>query len=503
MTLKVVPPPPEDGDPGSFAALDEFDAQTAPVRQRLLGKNDQALADAVIAHMTAKNGVSPVFDEEQLWQYDGFGVWEVVDPVIVRNLLGSWDGTPIVNLAGAQVCDKKGNPIFFEMSQSQSRAVTDRVCDMSHRPRFFAEPKTGVMFSDCFMAVTEQGDIIRQDPSPEHRCKFRISAPYPSNPYALPEMYIDAMFRAFGSDDPDALDKIAIIQEWSGLAMIGKATNGRAMFLVGPERSGKSVTAKVLLGVFPESARMSMSLKSLDPTGVNANSSSYFLAQIANARINADLDIPGNMFVGGENFKKLVTGEGMMGRHPGGKPFAFTPKVAMLFAGESLPRPEDTNRGFFRRWLVIRFLRQLPEADAIQNYEAKILAAEFPIIAAWFIRGAAESIKRGNFNIPDAVRAENNAWISDADPLVQFRDQHLVASPSMPVQAWLSTDALFDKFGVWAKKQGYKDRNIITFGKGLAGVLDSSLCHRDRNKKAFWGYRYEENPNRADDVDFG
>ena len=502
--LHAVPPPLyEDDDPGnpermkasqpeSFASVEPSDGRSRRTPW-LLSSSDQDVAQEVIHVLTERHGAQPVFDEEQLWRYDGAGLWEPQPDEETRNLVCSWNGVQVVDADGNGKVRKDGTPILFAGNQRTAESARLRTNDICKRKGFFESPEIGVMFKDAFVRVTSEGDVVKSAPGPECRARFRIDAPYPENPFALPDEYIDVMFQAFTGDTPeDALAKIALIQEWFGLALIGRSPNARALFLVGPERSGKSVTAKIGLGVFPPGVRTAMSLKALDPSGVSATQASYFLAQLSMSRINADLDLPGGSFVGGENFKKIVTGEGMTGRQPAGRAFQFTPRVAMLFAGESLPNPEDKNRGFFRRWLVVRYHHQVDSKSVVQNYEEKILAKERATIAAWFIQGAAASIKRGGFAIPAAVDNEINAWIMEVDPATQFCKQHCEEAPNLPREKWLKTAELCEKFNTWAVKYGYKTRSPIGFGRDLKRNLSLHLTYVDEGKSNRWGYRYVE-----------
>lgn len=493
MSLHVVPPPPEDDDPGSFpdGAL--------PARSRigphLRSGSDQEVASEFIRYLTASSGAQPVYDEGKLWRYDG-GIWVPQPDEESRNVVCSWDGSPFVGVDGKPRVRKDGAPSTYTANQRSAKAALERTYDLASQPGFFDSAETGVMFRDAFVRVTKKGEVLRVEPSPDCRARFRIDADYPTNEFAVPADYIETMFRAFADDeDKEALAKIELVREWFGTALIGEPTYSRALMLVGPERSGKSVTAKIGLGVFPPEVRAAISIKSLDPSGAAGSSAQYYLAQLAGVRINADLDLPGGTFVGGENFKKIATGEGLMGRHPAGRPFAFTPRAAMLFAGESLPTPEDKNRGFFRRWLVVRYRRQVNPLEVVENYEAKVLEKERGLIAAWFIRGAANAIKRGGFDIPQSVADEIPRWVLDADPAAQFCEQFCVAAPNMPREKWNTTAYFHGKYAEWCKSSGYYPKAINTFGRDLRRNFSAELGYEDRTRTMRWGYRYESSPS--------
>lgn len=496
MTLRVVPSTPagppsyEDGDPGPFGAPSQEAVSPPTQGPRLLSACDQDVANELIRTLAEKHGAPPVYTDGSLWNYDGAGVWVQRSEHEVRNIVCAWNGAPLVDAAGRPRFRGK-TPLTFPGNQRNAESALKRTCDIARDDAFFNDSMSGVMFRDRFVKVTEMGEIEECDPSAECRASFRIDAPYPKDPFALPEDYVELMFNAFSSEDKEAMDKIRLIQEWFGLAMIGRSPNARALFLVGPERSGKSVTAKVALGVFPPSVRAAIPLKSLDPSSSGGSKSEYYLAQLAGVRINADLDLPSGQFVGGENFKKIVTGEGMTGRHPSGKSFTFTPRAAMLFAGESLPNPEDKNRGFFRRWLVVRYHKQV-KIDAVrQNYEDVVLAKERATIAAWFVHGAAASIKRGGFDIPNSVAAETPKWVMDSDHVAQWCAAHCIPAPNMPRSMWQPASVFLAPFSVWNRANNYKERSSSTFGKDLKRCLSPELWYEDGNGVTRWGYRYE------------
>lgn len=439
---------------------------------RFATASDTELSGALVDDTKTDDGeggkVAMVWDEGQFWRYEA-GVWKALDDKSLERHVHGFDG---VYCFDPDDEDSKKRPWKLKMTHGRVVGVVASTRAMLHRDHWFDHAPTGVMFSDVFVTIDDSGQIRGEYVSPEHRQRHRLEqsgAPLAFTPGAAPAMYIDLIRRGFGPCT-DADEKLQLWREWAGLALLGRQTFRRAMFLLGDSGSGKSVTAKVLLGLLPEVAKTSMTMANIDPVGFGK--AEYYLADLSTARINADLDVRSSMFVAGENFMKLVSQDPIAARQPGGKTFTFKPRTAMLMAGETLPTPDNKNPGFFNRFIILRFAGgAVTEGQAVYEYERDILAAERAQIASWLIEGAAMAVQRGRFEIPASVQHERQAWAQAVDSVHLWLVECTSDSSTVDPNDWAKAGLLFSHYREWCGKNGYQPVAINKFGERLRKAL--------------------------------
>ena len=454
---------------------------------RFATASDTELSGALIDDTKTDDGeggkVAMVWDEGQFWRYEA-GVWRSLDDKSLERHVHGFDG---VYCFDPDDEDSKKRPWKLKMTHGRVVGVVASTRAMLHRDHWFDHAPTGVMFSDVFVTIDDHGQIRGEYVSPEHRQRHRLeqdSGPLAFTPGAIPAMYVDLIRRGFGPC-VDLEEKVQLWREWAGLALLGRQTFRRAMFLLGDSGSGKSVTAKVLLGLLPDVAKTSMTMANIDPVGFGK--SEYYLADLSTSRINADLDVRASLFVAGENFMKLVSQDPIAARQPGGKTFTFKPRTAMLMAGETLPTPDNKNPGFFNRFIILRFAGgAVAEGQAVYEYERNILEAERAEIASWLIEGAAMAIQRGRFEIPASVQHERQAWAQAVDSVHLWLVECTTDSSIVDPNDWVKAGVLFGHYREWCGKNGYQPVAINKFGERLRKALPAerwSEQSRDRQTR--------------------
>jgi P4 family phage/plasmid primase-like protien len=454
---------------------------------RFATASDTELSGALVDDTKTDDGeggkVAMVWDEGQFWRYEA-GVWRSLDDKSLERHVHGFDG---VYCFDPDDEDSKKRPWKLKMTHGRVVGVVASTRAMLHRDHWFDHAPTGVMFSDVFVTIDDHGQIRGEYVSPEHRQRHRLeqdSGPLAFTPGAIPAMYLDLIRRGFGPC-VDLEEKVQLWREWAGLALLGRQTFRRAMFLLGDSGSGKSVTAKVLLGLLPDVAKTSMTMANIDPVGFGK--SEYYLADLSTSRINADLDVRASMFVAGENFMKLVSQDPIAARQPGGKTFTFKPRTAMLMAGETLPTPDNKNPGFFNRFIILRFAGgAVAEGQAVYEYERNILEAERAEIASWLIEGAAMAIQRGRFEIPASVQHERQAWAQAVDSVHLWLVECTTDSSIIDPNDWVKAGVLFGHYREWCGKNGYQPVAINKFGERLRKALPAerwSEQSRDRQTR--------------------
>jgi putative DNA primase/helicase len=346
------------------------------------------------------------------------------------------------------------------------------------RGDFFAQAPKGIAFSNGFVSYTD-GRIEFAKFAPEHRA--RIALPFAYRPNARARRWHRFLRQCFRGD-ADIKGKIRLLQEFAGACLLGVATKfGRALVLLGRGANGKSVFLKVLSALFPSAARASIPPQKFD--------SDYHLARLAGVLINTVGELPEGELLQSEIFKAVVTGlDEITARQIYKEPIRFTPKAGHVFAANRLPGTADQTHGYWRRFLVIEWLRIFKPDEQDKDLADKLIATEMPGIAAWVVEGALRVLARGRYEIPKSVEDAVEGWRQAADPVALFKSEQTAPASSDSVQdqfrktisvirPWTRASALYDLFKVWAEKNGFKQLSIKTFGDRLT-ALDVSKSKR-------------------------
>jgi len=189
---------------------------------------------------------------------------------------------------------------------------------------------------------------------------------------------------------PNPFDR-ARLQEWAGYFLYPSTKLEKLLFLYGSGRNGKSTFIEVLTSLFDPNE-----ISHVEPHNFVRE---YDVAALQHKRINVVTDITTDKSTSGM-FKQLVSGERVKARNPYGKPFSFTPNVKFLFSSNFLPQTHDRSEGFYRRWDILKFSRQLKESEVDLELKNK-LKKELPGILVWALEGL-QRLKKSNWVMTDA-----------------------------------------------------------------------------------------------------
>jgi len=412
------------------------------------------IAERLVARLRIDGEV--VHDDGATWQYNGrTHVFEVVPSASLSQLAQSFAG-----------CEIKGAKKPLRLSaggvSGSIKLAEDRLCT----PGFFAASPPGVVFSSSFVEVRASG-VVQHEHSPAHRARFAYSFGFQPNPN--PARFLRFLGQVFAGDD-DAAEKVLLLQEFVGAAMLGLSTrHQRVIVLVGAGANGKSVLAAII-----ESAMQRGACVAIAPQDFGDE---YRAAMLAGKLLNVVSELPEADILDSESFKAVVSGESRTARHIRQAPFTFRPVAGHLFAANRLPGTTDHTHGFWRRLLVLQFNRVFSEAEQESELAKRIIVDELPGIVSWFILGSARVLAQDGYTIPPSSRKAVDAWRQNADQVRAFIDARTkrldaTASPSDGEPA----EQLYRAYRHWAQDNGNRAMASNKFAERM-GQLDLPAKH--------------------------
>lgn len=202
----------------------------------------------------------------------------------------------------------------------------------------------------------------------------------------------------------------------------------------------------------------------------------FRLMEIYGKAVNIGDDIPDAYLPDSSLFKKLVTGETVLGEKKGQDPVSFRPYAKFFFALNGPPPVSDKSSAFFSRLLLVPMnanfystaTRDVSLKDKLWTPE------EMTYLTKLAMDGLKRLIAQGDFTRPDSVRRAMAEYELENNPILGFLAEYtnLVGKP---------TEKVYQDFRNWCEDNGHKKittRNRFT--KEVcrqAGLRNASTRH--------------------------
>ncbi len=403
-----------------------------------------------------------VFDFGKLWRYDPpAGRWVEITPDETTRLACAFDGWGIAEEGGKDKALKVGGGLWRD-----TRAALEAM--PMERSGFFGQRVNGIALQDRFVEVTPEGLISRRH-APEQRQRHTYPATW--DEAAEAPRWAQALGEWGLSPDVQRFTAQAF-----GLALIGMApVGGKALFLVGGGRNGKSVFMAVMQSLFPPDWRSGVPLAKLNER--------FTAAELFGKRLNSVAEIDAQEFLSSAAFKAIVTGDEIHAEAKYKDGFTFRPECLLCYSMNSRPAVSDITDGFWRRVAVIEFLARFDGAAVVENLAEKIIAAERQGLIAWALRGAVDRLRNGWAPGVEEAAAD---WRAAENPIAAW-----IADVGGDLGGWDPAFGLFQNFKRWAEPRnrlkGLGDRTFYErLAQHLSQVAGDNAEIKKKVRGAYW-----------------
>jgi putative DNA primase/helicase len=242
-------------------------------------------------------------------------------------------------------------------------------------------------------------------------------------------------------------DLIAFVKKLMGVCLTGQINEEILMFFYGTGQNGKTTfieTMKMLLGDYFIRAPASM-LMAYKHQGIPND-----IARLPGARMVVCSEIEDDNRLNESLVKDLTGGDTITARFLHREFFEFKPTHKLLIYGNHKPVVHGTDRGIWRRVLLIPFTVEIP--DCIRRPKPEILAEfenELSGILNWALSGL-KAYQLSGLQIPLAVKQATAQYRSESDIVGSFIEEQCETSND-----FISPVAnLYSAFTIWAKNNG-------------------------------------------------
>ncbi|MBL8439862.1 MAG: hypothetical protein JNK96_01440 [Betaproteobacteria bacterium] len=324
-----------------------------------------------------------------------------------------WERKPLEHLI--RLVAKMHDGKAFCSRSSDYRAVALLAISLATDDRYFAEAPLGLACPGGFYQIA--GKALKTEPlTPDHRQRVMLSIDPEAMPTPMFAKFLHETFKAAPEHAGEEQQQLTLLQEIAGGIMLGITHKYQTavLFYEPFGRAGKGTIERLLRGLVPEDF-----VSAVTPFKWNQD---YHVAMLAGKRLNVVGELSDITPIPASDFKTVIGGDLITGRHPTERPITFTNEATHLFMSNHMITTKDQSEAFFARWKIVEFpnsrLRSGLPLD--ENLAQRIIDNELPGIAYWALEGAARLLRNGKFSASAAHDRLMAKWRRSTNSLEEF-----------------------------------------------------------------------------------
>lgn len=272
-------------------------------------------------------------------------------------------------------------------------------------------------------------------------------------------------------------EEIKLVQEMLGYLLIPVNKAQKSFVFVGAPNAGKSTLLSIAQEILLGSSNVSnVPWQSL--------SDRFKTAELFGKLANIFADLPSKSIDDNGIFKALTGEDYITAERKNKNPFSFRPHARLLFSCNEIPKNYgDRSDGFFRRLIIIRFDRSIPQDKRDANLRDK-LSKEGDGILMWALLGLKRLIQNGYvFSETASTREELQRYRIENNSVLSFADECCRIEDSVEC----SRDELFSRYREYCNNAGFKSVSQISFNKEIEGIDQSIRRGHDKlGRRRIW-----------------
>lgn len=277
--------------------------------------------------------------------------------------------------------------------------------------------------------------------------------------------------------------EIHLLQEVFGYLLIPVNKAQKSFVFVGAPNAGKST----LLSIAQEILLGSENVSNIPWQSL---SDRFKTAELFGKLANIFADLPSKSIDDNGMFKALTGEDYISAERKNKDPFSFRPYARLLFSCNEIPRNYgDRSEGFYRRLIIIRFERSVPEKKRDPNLREK-LAVECDGIFMWALAGLKRLIANSYiFTETERTKAEIQRYKVESNSALSFVEECCV----LDKKAECSREELFQAYREYCAKNGLKPMSQANFNKDVESIGKGVQKKTDKlGKRRIWqGLRFD------------
>ena len=316
----------------------------------------------------------------------------------------------------------------------------------------------------------ENGSFMEHNP--KHYARKKISINY------KPEQQCP-LFNKFISEILNP-DDIPVVQEMFGYCLYKSHKFHTAFMLYAAGQNGKSTLLNLLTTFLGDENTASIPLQHL----VENN---FARAQLKGKLANIFTDLPKRKIEDSAIFKAITGNDKIEAEKKGIQEWIKLHNYSkQIFSANELPKIEETNYAFWRRWIIIQFPHTFDAKTQDTNLPEKLSTpGELGGILNWSINGLKRLLENNAFTKSKSAEEISNLWIRETDPVMAFIKDRLEPDSTFLID--INKEIIYGEYRDYCNLNGYEIGSEQVFFKFLKRKVPWRYNeHRRNSYKAFF-----------------
>lgn len=270
-------------------------------------------------------------------------------------------------------------------------------------------------------------------------------------------------------------DTKPFIEEFIGYSLTIDMSEQVALMLTGSGSNGKSVFIQFMNNMIGSDNTTSVTLKDFD-------GDKFKIVQLKDKLLNVGADISAKRLDETESFKKVISGDSMMGEFKGVDSFNFQPYAKNIFSANELPSTIDASDGFFRRWKIVPFNQNFTGREDKDIFTKITNTDNLEGLFLIAFEGLQRLRNNGSFTPSKTSDELRNNYIDANKPVKRFiNEEFIVYEDDDKIETdFISLEDIFELYQDWCERSGMRSKNRDNMMKD---VYRDFPFLRERSKK--------------------
>jgi len=282
-----------------------------------------------------------------------------------------------------------------------------------------------------------------------------------------------SIFTQFLEETLDEKD-IKLMQEWFGFCLWRKYHEKKALIMIGPRDTGKTVLLNTLTNFIGKNNISSVDLHEM-------GNNNFAIERMYEKYVNINDELTSDDLRDVSKFKKLTGGSVMTAEPKFKTAFSFYSFSKLVYATNKMPTLKGTMEdpeSFYSRWIIFLFDNIVAEDDKNKNLVDDInTPKEMSGILNWALDGLDILIKNGKFS-------EYNTW-EDNEKIMKSSGKSVYSFIANVVknefEGYVSNECLYKTYFEWCSLNSKDPENKNTFGKKFKPSFGKRVTDGVRN----------------------
>lgn len=268
----------------------------------------------------------------------------------------------------------------------------------------------------------------------------------------------------------DDKELIHFIQKAVGYSATASTREQVMFFPFGDGKNGKSVFINTIAAALGSYAK-TMDAKTIMVQRGSSSGANSDIARLENARLVIASESNEGERLDESRVKQLTGGDKVVARYLYGSEFEYTPKYKIWMATNHKPIIRGTDKGIWRRIVLIPFIHTISDEEVDKDLESK-LERELPGILNWIVEGAMMWQREG-LKPPTKVTEASQDYRKEMDVYGRFIEDTCEVGKDYEVQA----SALYQAYKQWAKENSEYEATSTKFGREMVKRYEKRKAH--------------------------